>query len=75
MLKRLSFATLAPRELAHFSAVFSLQFRVPTLPAGHPSWAAGVHENRFNSCLEKLGHSVAIIDFPIESELFIKTIT
>ena len=75
LLKRLSLARLALRGVACISSVSGLQVRVqPSQLDTTPGWWGSKRIDSAHAWT-KVGHDVAIIDFPIESELFIKTIT
>lgn len=75
LLKRLSLARLAFKGVTYISSVFGLQVRVQ--PSQLDTAPGRWESKRIDSAhaWTKVGHDVAIIDFPTESELFIKTIT
>ena len=75
LLKRLSLARLALRGVAYIASVSVLQVRVqPSQLDTTPGWWGSKRIDSAHAWT-KVGHDVAIIDVPIESELFIKTIT
>lgn len=75
LLKRFNLARLALRGVACISSVSGLQVRVqPSQLDTTPGWWGSKRIDSAHAWT-KVGHDVAIIDFPIESELFIKTIT
>ena len=68
-------ARLALRGVAYIASVSGLQVRVqPSQLDTTPGWWGSKRIDSAHAWT-KVGHDVAIIDFPIESELFIKTIT